>query len=234
MTGTGDIHGDSNGGSAGRSSGGSRTRRPPPGPPAEVWLWRIEAMNGRGEHRTLADNVRADHWEEVWVHRHPGAGRYRIEFRDARRAIVKVEYANVPDPRSSDPIVYTTGRVRRPQRTVPPPSKAWEPRRLPSPAAPPRSTPTRTAPATPPAPAAHPPLDPPGAAPPDTYWCLRKSGRWKPVDRDLPLLKNYARLWLDRSREVILVYTPDGSWPGHEEGRLRDGRSCLFLRATRR
>lgn len=234
MTGTGEIHSDTNGGSAGRSSGGSRTPRPPPGPPVEVWLWRIEAMSGRGEHRTLADNVRADHWEDVWVHRHPGAGRYRIEFRDARRAIVKVEYANVPDPRSSDRIEYTSGRVRRPQRTVPPPSRAWEPRTSPSPTAPSRSTPTTTATAKAPTPTAHPPLDPPGAAPSDSYWQLRKNGQWKLFDRDLPLPKNYERLWLDRSREVVLVFSPDGGRPGYEVGKLTDGRRCLFRRTTRR
>ena len=234
MTGTSDIRGDSNGGSAGMSSGGSRTPRPPPGPPTEVWLWRIEGMKGRGEHRTLADNVRIDHWEEVWVRRHPGAGRYRIEFRDARRAIVKVEYANVPDPRSSDRIEYTTGRVRRPQRTVPPPSRAWEPRTPPSPTAPSSSTPTCTTTAKPPAPAVSTPLDPPGAAPPDSYWQLRKNGQWKLFDRDLPLPKNYERLWLERSEEVILVFSPDGSWPGYEVGQLRSGRSCLFRRATLR
>ena len=220
---------DSNGGSSGRQPRGSRPPRRPPGPPAEVWLWRIEAMKGRGEHRTLADNVRVDHWQDVWLHRHPGAGRYRIEFRDERRAIVKVEYANVPDPRSSDRIVYTSGRVRRPQRTVPPPGWAWDPRTSPPPTIRSRSTAT----AKPPASTAHPPLDPPGAAESGTYWRLRKNGNWEPFDCELPLPKNYQRLWLKRSSEVILVFAPDGSWPGYEAGHLTDGRSCLVRRANR-
>lgn len=233
MTGTSDIHSDSHGGSAGRSGGGSRPPRPPPGPTAEVWLWRIEARKGRGEHRTLVDNVGFEDWQEVWIRRHPGAGRFRIEFRDARRAIVEVRYANVPDPRSSDRIDYTTGRVRRPQRTVPPPSRAWVPRTSPSPAAPSRPTTTRT-PVKAPASGARPPLDPPGAAPPHAYWQLRKNGDWRLFDRDLPLPKNYEWLWLERSGEVVLVFAPDGNWPGFEADRLRDGRRCLFPQEPRR
>jgi hypothetical protein len=230
-----DSHGDSHGGSAGRS----RSPRPPPGPPTEVWLWRIVPKKGRGEHRTFADNVRPEHWEDVWRHRHPGAGRYRIEFRDARLAIVRVEYANVPDPRSDAPIVYTTGRVRRPQRTMPPPSKAWEPRPPPPSTAPTRAAPTdstqsgRVATTTS-VPPTVPLLRPPGVPPKGTLWHRRKSGEWEPFDRRAALPKNCHRLWLEATEEVVLVFAPKGSWPGHEWGHLDDGRPCLFPRVTRR
>lgn len=221
------------GDSAGSSTGRSRAPRTPPGPPTEVWLWRIIPKKGRGEHRDFADNVRVEHWEDVWRYRHPGAGRYRIEFRDARRAIVRVEYANVPDPRSDEPIVYTTGRVRRPKRTVPPARPAWEAR--PAPPAPPRSAPTqpRGAPtAKGPTPSANPPLRPPGGAPEGTRWQLRKDGTWKPFDRNLAPPTNYCLLWLP-TEEVILVYSPAGTWPGYKWGHLRDGRACLVPKEKR-
>lgn len=235
-----DSHGDSHSDSPSHSTGRSRAPRPPLGSPTEVWLWRIVPKKGRGEHRTLADNVRAEDWEEVWIHRHPGAGRYRIEFRDAQRAIVKVEYANVPDPRSRERIVYTTGRVRRPQRTVPPPSKAWEPRPTPPSTTPSRSAstnptqPRRMATTTSATPAASLPLRPPGAPPAGTLWRRRQKGTWEPFDRRDALPDNYHRLWLEASEEVILVFAPKGSWPGYEWGRLDDGRPCLVPAVTRR
>jgi hypothetical protein len=106
----------------------SRPPRSTPGPPAEVWFWCIlpKAKKGRGEHRTLTDNVQYDGWQNIWTRRPPAPGRYRIEFRDARRAIVRVEYVNVPDPRSGAVPYFTHGRIRRPQRKIPPASPAWE------------------------------------------------------------------------------------------------------------
>lgn len=207
-----DSHGDSHGDSPSHPTGRSRAPRPPPGSPTEVWLWRIVPKKGRGEHRTLADNVRAEDWEAVWVHRHPGAGRYRIEFRDAQRAIVKVAYANVPDPRSHERIVYTTGRVRRPQRTVPPPSKAWEPR----PTAPPR--PTKPEPqgvtAARPSQKTYPPLRPPHVAPKGMQWRLRQRGTWELFDVRREIPKGCYELRTPAG-EFILVYSPNGSWPGY-------------------
>lgn len=211
----------------------SRSPRPPPGPPTEVWLWRVVPKKGRGEHRTLADNVHAEHWDDVWDHRHPGAGRYRIEFRDARRAIVKVEYANVPDPRSRERIVYTTGRVRRPQRTVPPPSKAWEPRPEPRPTAPAR--PTKPGPqgvtAARPSQKTYPPLRPPHVAPKGMQWRLRQKGNWELFDVRREIPKGCSELRTPEG-EFILVYSPAGIWPEYVRTRLSDGRPCLVPDST--
>lgn len=220
-------------GSGVRSPGKSRSPRNPPGPPTEVWLWRVVPKKGRGEHRTLADNVRVDHWEDVWNYRHPGAGRYRIEFRDARRAIVKVEYANVPDPRSTERIVYTTGRVRRPQRTVPPPSRAWEPRPEPRPAPPPRSPKPEPKAAT----ASRPsqggsPLRPPHEAPQGMQWRLRQKGNWELFDIHREIPKGCCELRTPAG-EFILVYSPDGTWPGYVRTHLSNGRTCLVPNSTR-
>jgi hypothetical protein len=212
-----------------------RRPRPAPGPPAEVWFWRVLPKKGRGEHRTLADNVQYDGWEHIWIRRPLTPGRYRLEFRDARRAIAGVRYAIVPDPRSGEPPYFTTGRARRPQRTVPPASPAWEPRAQPSTtptrSAPARSAQGRTSAAT--AAATHPPLRPPGAAPADTLWRLRQNGAWEPFGRNLEIPKNYHRLWLAISREFVLVYSPAGTWPGYVRGTLKSGEPCLLPQGTR-
>ena len=57
-----------------------RRKRPPPGPPAEVWFWRVLPKKGRGEHRTLADNVQYDSWELIWERRPLAPGRYRYRY----------------------------------------------------------------------------------------------------------------------------------------------------------
>lgn len=192
-----------------------RPPRPPPGPPVEVWLWRIVPKSGHGEHRTLVDNVQFDGWEQLWSRRHPGAGRYRIEFRDVRRFIIEARYANVPDPRSGQPIRYTVGRVRRSKRAVPPAQPAWKPLSPPQPSGSAAPSTTQT-----------PQALPPGSAPPGRIWRLRKNREWQLFDATLEVPKFYHLLWLP-TRECVLVYSPHGTWPGYRPGRLTDGRSCL-------
>ncbi len=204
----------------------SRAPRAKPGPPVEVWLWKVVPKAGRGEHRTLADNVRYDGWDYVWSRRPPSKGRYRIEFRDDRLAIVSVRYAMF-DPRSGDGPYYTTGRVRRSQRTVRPPSPAWEPR--PEPAASASRTTASQATASPrassPAPAA---LRPPATAlPQGMMWRLR-NGKWEHFDRTQAAPPNCHPVWLPDSKQVVLVYSTTGTWPGHEWGRLQSGMAVLL------
>jgi hypothetical protein len=107
-----------------------RKTRPkrPPGPPVEVMIWRlIRKAVGRGDHRKLVDNVGFERWDLFWSYKNPGPGRYRVEFRDAKRAIVKVLHANQMPPQQGGQLVYTQGRTRPPgKRKVPPPSVAWD------------------------------------------------------------------------------------------------------------
>lgn len=207
-----------------------RRKRPPPGPPAEVWFWRVLPKKGRGEHRTLADNVQYDGWEHIWTRRPPAPGRYRMEYRDARRAIVRVRYVNVPDPRTGEAPYFTEGRARRPQRTVPPASPAWQPKAPPPAASSGRSTPARTA--TAPAATTYPPLRPPSAAPAGMLWRLRKNHTWEHFDRRQAIPESYHRLWL-LPGQVILVYSATGTWPGYVPGKLQDGLPCLVPQGTR-
>lgn len=103
--------------------------RPPPGPPVEVILWRITPKAvGRGERRDLIDNVKMQSWEHLWRYRYPGPGRYRAEFRDDRRQIVKVEYFNAMPPEQGGQILQTKGRHRPSKRSIPPPVDAWDDR----------------------------------------------------------------------------------------------------------
>lgn len=196
-----------------------RRQRPPPGPPVEVWFWKILAKKGRGEHRTLADHVQYEGWKELARHRPLAQGRYRVEFRDARRAIVKVQYLNVPDPRSGDGPYFTEGRYRRSQRKIPPARPAWEPRAAP------------TSPAT--RPAAVQALQPPAPAPEGMIWRRRKNGTWEVYDRRSPIPENYHRLWLADSRTVVLVYSPNGTWPGYVKRTQKDGAPCLVPQDAR-
>jgi hypothetical protein len=216
----------------------SRPPRSTPGPPAEVWFWCIlpKAKKGRGEHRTLTDHVQYEGWQNIWTRRPPAPGRYRIEFRDARRAIVRVEYVNVPDPRSGAVPYFTHGRIRCPQRKIPPASPAWE-AKTPFPAAPSnRSTPTRlTQPrrsTTATSATTYPPLRPPGAAPAGMLWRLRRNHAWEPFDQRQAIPENYHRLWLPPD-QVILVYSATGIWPGYTLGNLQGGLPCLVPQNAR-
>jgi len=137
---------------------------------------------------------------------------------------------NVPDPRSGEAPYFTEGRARRPQRTVPPASPAWQPK-APAPAASSgRSTPARTA--TAPAATTYPPLRPPGAAPAGMLWRLRKNHAWEHFDRRQAIPESYHRLWL-LPGQVILVYSATGTWPGYVPGKLQDGLPCLVPQGTR-
>lgn len=213
-------------------------------------IWRVTPkQGGRGEHRKLVDNVHFAQWEYVWQRRHPGAGRYRIEFRDARRLIAKVEYVNALSPEQGGQVIRTEGRYRPSKRTVPPPVQGWdsstpslEQRKVAAreaalrQAAPKVSTAAqRTVAKSPTAPQrsaarAYPPLKPPGPVSRGMFWRLRQNGQWEPISgehgRGLP---NYVLLWLPHG-EYIFVYSPEKKWPGHIIGKLKDGTECLFVR----
>lgn len=204
-------------------------------------MWRITPkQTGRGEHRELVDNVTVGNWTYFWQRRHPGPGRYRLEFRDERRFIAKVQYANALPPEQGGQILYTQGRHRPPKRTVPPPVDAWDSstpnleerreaarQRVGSNTVP-RPTPSKPAGSS--LPQQHPPLVPPSRAPQGYHWRLRKNGRWVPISWQEGLqLSGYALLLLP-SREYVFAWAPDGQWPGYVVGRLQNGMRCLVPR----
>lgn len=159
---------------------------------------------GRGEHHTLIDSVKAAGWEHVWQYRHPGPGRYRCEFRDARRQVVKVEYVNAMPREQGGRIVPTRGRYRPPKRTVPPPVDARdqqtptvEQHRQATQAAARAAEQKRDLPRKVSEPRRYPPLSPPGVAP-----CRRQS---RPAD----FLRGPAENWLpDGNRAMGEVRRP--------------------------
>ena len=201
-------------------------------------IWRVTPkVGGRGEHRKLVDNVQYAHWSALWQQRPPGAGRYRLEFRDARRQIAKVEYVNVQSPQMGGHVIPTKGRYRPSKRTVPPPVAAWDPstpnleqreeaarqealrrRKAPSaPATPPQST-ARS----------YPPLTPPGPLAQGMFWRLRQNGTWEAIPGERGRgLANYVLLYLPRG-EYIFVYSPEKKWPGYILRKTQDGTECLF------
>lgn len=200
--------------------------RPPLGPPVEVWVWRITPkQTGRGEHRKLIDNLLLQGWEHFWQQRDPGAGRYRVELRDARRAIVKVWYYDKQSRREGGRVIATTGRRRPPKRKVPPAVAGWDPD---APRATPREAPSpQLAPVhTPAAPRERPSLTPPRRAPERTFWRLRKNGEWGLITAAVPLTPAYVSLRLPTG-EYIVVYAPKRQWPGYELVTLNDGTPCL-------
>lgn len=202
--------------------------RPAPGPPVEVWVWRVTPKEtGRGEHRKLLDNLRPQGWQHFWDQRDPGRGRYRVEFRDARRSIVRVEYYNKLSRRRGGHVIRTQGRCRPSKRAVSLPVDAWDPdapraTRADAPGAAPTQVHVPAAPRP-----RHPPLTPPGTAPEGTCWRLRKSGKWDTFELNrVPIAKNYTFLQLP-SGEYVLVYAPDRRWPGYELITLSSGILCL-------
>jgi len=211
-----------------RKSPSPKRSRPPLGPPTEVWIWRItKNKTGRGEHRKLVDNVRPDGWQHFWEQRDPGKGRYRIEFRDARRAIVKVEYYIKRSRQQGGQVIRTTGRNRPSKRKVPPPVLAWDPD-APKVMLPQNVGPEQSPAQSPKAAREYPPLEPPGQAPEGMYWRLRKNGRWDVIDpRVVPLPDTYTLLRLP-SQLYVFVFAPDRRWPGYHLVRLRDGALCLI------
>ena len=90
------------------------------GPATEIWIYRydLEAKN-RGSRRDLLFNATASSGVENALHRLFGAGRFRLEWRDAKRWIVRVKVVEID----------TKGRVverkRAPaKRVVGPPAAA--------------------------------------------------------------------------------------------------------------
>lgn len=92
------------------------------GIPTEIVVWRVAKGQGHGEHRQRVGNYRIEGFERFWEVNHPGAGRYRLEYRDLNGTIVRVRYANAND---RGPPQYTHGRHRPSQRKMPEPLPAW-------------------------------------------------------------------------------------------------------------
>ncbi len=207
--------------------------RPPLGPPVEVWVWRITPQQtGRGEHRKLIDNLLVQGWDHFWQQRDPGAGRYRVELRDARRAIVKVRYYEKQSRREGGRVIATTGRRRPSKRRVPPAVAGWDPdapRATPREASSPQSPRIHVLVADPASPA-RPSLTPPREAPAGAFWRLRKNGKWNLITADVPLTPAYVSLRLPTG-EYIFVYSPKRRWPGYELVTLNNGAPCLVPQA---
>lgn len=219
----------------------NRRRRKPPGPPVEVMVWRVTPKpGGRGEHRKLIDTVHAKQWEHIWQYRHPGPGRYRLEFRDDRRQIAKVEYVNALPLDQGGLVVKTQGRHRPSKRAIPPPVAAWD---TTSPTleqlrtqaeqqrraqAVPQRTPPKPAAAPRPPARVYPPLTPPGAAPQGMFWRLWQKGNWELISGEQgKTLQNYVLLRLPHG-EHIFVFSPAKRWPGYALRRLSSGAECLI------
>ena len=101
-----------------------RTR--PSGRPVEVFIWRVVPGEGRGEHRQLLDNVVPAALFAVRMAWPYGPGRFRLEHRDDKRALAKVEYVDVPDAHGKLVPKPSTGRKAKP-RVVGPPRAATTP-----------------------------------------------------------------------------------------------------------
>jgi len=109
-----------------------RKTRPkrPAGPPFEVVIWRVTRNAiGRGEKRVVYDTVLVEPQWDLWFWntKDPGPGRYRIEIRDAKMAIVAVRYANQTLENHGNLPFYTTGRSRPPgKRKLRAPAHAYD------------------------------------------------------------------------------------------------------------
>ena len=90
-----------------------------PGVAVEMFVYRYLPSGGRGGSRTLVFNcVLTDPQKLLARFEH---GRYRVEWRDSRRQIVKVETFKVGRIG-----VYRPGRIRPPRRVPPPKTKLPE------------------------------------------------------------------------------------------------------------
>lgn len=216
-----------------------RAPRPPPGPPVEVMIWRVKPKEtGRGEHRELVDTVKALRWEYVWQYRHPGPGRYRCEFRDARRQIVKVQYINAMPREQEEGSCPPRGATARPNGPSPLQSmpgtnrhRRWEQHREATQAAARAAEQQRDLPRKASEPRRYPPLSPPGVAPQGTFWRLRKNDKWEPVRAEaITQLRNYALLSTPQGEYIYAADAPDGRWPGYEWRQLQNGARCLVSR----
>lgn len=89
-------------------------------------MWRCVPSKSRGEPRTLVDNVVPYALKELearWPH---GPGRFRMEFRDAKRIVARVQYIEVAPAHEGGGLRYTKGRRAGP-RIVPPPRQPYAP-----------------------------------------------------------------------------------------------------------
>lgn len=101
--------------------------RPKPGAPCELIIWRCLPNESRGERRVPVDNIVPEDLEAVasrWPH---GPGRFRLEYRDAKRAVVHARYFLVPAAHEGRRIVETHGRMKKSARRLPPPRRADDP-----------------------------------------------------------------------------------------------------------
>lgn len=88
-----------------------------PGSPVEIFFWRMGESTANGARRTLAYNATVGS-DFAAVLRSLGVGRYRVEWRDRRRFVVRVEtWAVYPDGACA----RVPALPRRRPRTVPPP-----------------------------------------------------------------------------------------------------------------
>jgi len=57
-------------------------------------------------------------------------------------------------------------------------------------------------------------------------WRLR-NGKWEHFNRTQAVPPNCHPVWLADSKQVVLVYSTTGTWPGHEWGKLSNGTPVL-------
>jgi hypothetical protein len=200
-------------------------RRRAKGRPFEVVLWRVRKGQGHGEHRVRVGNYRVEGFDQIWEVNHPGAGRYRVETRDASGTILRVRYANAPAPGLGAPR-YTQGRHRPSQRKMPLPLPAWlPPPRLVSVrindrhGAPTGKTRTERRHELPPPP------------PPDgRVWMLCIDGVWDVPEVGVAIPKGYKPMWFRDGRRVWVPCFGDG-WMGFHKARTPQGELCFLPNA---
>lgn len=198
----------------------ARRRRPPPGPPREVLVWRCLPNEGRGERRTLLDNVlpeAVDALLRAWPH---GAGRFRLEFRDKARAVVGARYVNIAHPHEGGSIQPTQGRKQGP-RKVPPPRSLHAPAPV-GPLVPPAQEPQSLQAETKKKP--RDPFKPPHPLPPGFMPMLHATADWTSIAEGQPLPAGYAYAQCSTGAWVVVPvdwitsdYAPSTSQSGRRD-----------------
>lgn len=88
-----------------------------PGPAVELWIYRYDtSATNRGGRRELVFNAKPEGGAEHSLYRLFGAGRYRLEWRDERRWLVRVKVVDVAKNGLRD-----GPKPKAVKRTVPPP-----------------------------------------------------------------------------------------------------------------